>query len=171
VDNLVIRQATLYDTDAVVSVLVKSQWFTYDQLYSKSYIQNLVDQYYSEQRIKSEIMLIGDKWSGYYLAEKDGKVIGVIGGGMINSTAGEIYVFYMDPDYRGLGVGTRLLNFFTKVQKHSYGATEQWVAVAKGNDYGIPFYESRGFTFHHEELAYGTSVDDQDISLKYKRQI
>ncbi|MBO1911114.1 GNAT family N-acetyltransferase, partial [Microvirga sp. 3-52] len=92
-------------------------------------------------------------------------------GGMINSTAAEVYVFYMDPDYRGLGVGTRLLNFFTKVQKHSYGATEQWVAVAKGNDYGIPFYEARGFIFQHEELAYGTSVDDQDISLKYKRQI
>ncbi|MBO1911565.1 hypothetical protein J4G37_43095, partial [Microvirga sp. 3-52] len=96
-DNLVIRQATHYDTNAVVSVLVKSQWFTYNQLYSKSYIQNLVDQYYNEQRIKSEIMLISDKWSGYFLAEKDGNVIGVIGGGMINSTAAEVYVFYMDP--------------------------------------------------------------------------
>ncbi|QUW22766.1 GNAT family N-acetyltransferase [Sporosarcina sp. Marseille-Q4063] len=170
-DNLVIRQATLYDTKAVTSVLVESQWFTYKHLYSKSYIQNLVDQYYNEQRIKSEIMLISDKWSGYFLAEKAGKVIGVIGGGMINSTAGEIYVFYMDPNYRGLGVGTRLLNFFTKVQKHSYGATEQWVAVAKGNYYGIPFYEARGFIFQHEELAYGTTEDDQDISLKYKRQI
>ena len=170
-DNLVIRQATLYDTNAVVSVLVDSQWFTYKDLYSENYIQDLVDQYYSEERIKSEIMLISDKWSGYVLAEKAGKIIGVIGGGMINSTAGEIYVFYMDPTHRGLGVGTRLLNFFTKVQKHSYGATEQWVAAAKGNHYGIPFYEARGFIFQHEELAYGTSVDDQDISLKYKRQI
>ena len=170
-DNLVIRQATVNDTKAVVSVLVASQWFTYNQLYSKSYIQNLIDQYYNELRIKEEITSINDKWSGYFLAEKEGNVIGVIGGGMINNTASEIYVFYLDPNFRGLGVGTRLLNFFTKLQKHSYGASEQWVAVAKGNNYGIPFYEARGFIFHHEEFAYGTSMDDQDISLKYKRQI
>ncbi|WP_246231640.1 GNAT family N-acetyltransferase [Sporosarcina jiandibaonis] len=169
--NLVIRQATLKDAKAVMSVLVDSQWFTYSHLYSKSYLQNLIDQYYNEQRIKNEIRSISDKWSGYFLAEIAGKVIGVIGGGMINSTAGEIYVFYMNPEYRGSGIGTRLLNFFTKVQKHSYGATEQWVAVAKGNHYGIPFYEARGFIFHHEELAYGTTMEDQDISLKYKRQI
>ena len=170
-DNIVIRQATANDTKAVASVLVASQWFTYNHLYSKSYIQNLIDHYYNEQRIRDEISSISDKWSGYFLAELEGKVIGVIGGGMINATTCEIFVFYLDPSFRGLGVGTRLLNFFTKVQKHSYGATEQWVAVAKGNHYGIPFYEARGFIFHHEELAYGTSADDQDISLKYKRQI
>jgi len=51
------------------------------------------------------------------------------------------------------------------------GANEQWVAVAKGNNYGIPFYEARGFIFQHEERSYGTLNADQDISLKYKRII
>ena len=170
-NHLVIRQATAKDTKMVTTVLVTSQWFTYMHLYSKRYIQNLIDLYYNEERIKDELTSINEKWNGYFVAEQEGKIIGVIGGGMITKTAGEIYVFYMDPNYRGLGVGTRLLNFFTKVQKYSYGANEQWVAVAKGNHFGIPFYEARGFIFQHEEFAYGTSADDRDIARKYKRQI
>jgi len=90
---------------------------------------------------------------------------------MNDDTAGEVYVLYLDPILRGQGIGTRLLDFFTKIQKHTYGSKEQWVSVAKGNNYGIPFYEARGFIFQHEEMAYGTIEEDQDISLKYKRDI
>src|SRR5690606_11697132 len=106
-----------------------------------------------------------------FIAEMNGNIVGAIGGGMTSTTAGEVYVFYLDPEMRGQGIGTRLLTFFTKIQKHTYGATEQWVSVAKGNNYGIPFYEARGFIFQYEELTYGTTAEDQDISLKYKRNI
>lgn len=90
---------------------------------------------------------------------------------MTNDITGEVYVFYLKPTMRGRGVGTRLLNYFTKIQKHTYGAQEQWVAVAKGNVYGIPFYEARGFIFQHEEQSYGSTEGNNDISLKYKREI
>lgn len=166
-----IRNATRNDTKAVTELLVKSHWFTYDRLYSKDYIKKLIKQYYNVQRIEQEIVSISIEWHGYFIAEMNGKIVGAIAGGMTNSNSGEIYVFYLDPEMRGMGIGTRLLDFATKIQKHSYGASEQWVSVAKGNDYGIPFYEARGFIFQYEELAYGTSVEDQDISLKYKRYI
>lgn len=170
-EKLSIRRANQWDAESMAVLLAKSQWFTYEALYSKEYITNLIDQYYNVQRIEQEIVSINEKWHGYFIAEMSGKIVGVIGGGMTHEWTGEIYVFYMDPEMRGKGIGTRLLNFFTKLQKYTYGAKEQLVSVAKGNIYGIPFYEARGFIFQHEEPAYGTSIVDQDISLKYKREI
>ncbi|MET3658795.1 MULTISPECIES: GNAT family N-acetyltransferase [Sporosarcina] len=170
-NTITIRRAARNDAAAITDILITSQWFTYDKLYSKDYITKLIDQYYSVQRIEQEIVSINEQWHGYFIAESNGKIVGAIGGGMTSKTAGEVYVFYLDPLMRGMGIGTRLLDFFTKIQKYTYGANEQWVSVAKGNHYGIPFYEARGFIFQHEELAYGTSKEDQDISLKYKRDI
>ncbi len=166
-----IRRANKNDSKTIADLLAKSQWFTYEKLYSKDYIQKLIDQYYNVQRIEQEIVSISEEWHGYFIAEMDGMIVGAIGGGMTNEKSGEVYVLYLDPAIRGKGIGTRLLNFFTKIQKHTYGAKEQYVSVAKGNDYAIPFYEARGFIFLQEELAYGTSKEDQDISLKYRRDI
>ena len=164
-----IRQATKKDALAISEVLILSQWFTYESLYSTEYIQKLINQYYNVQRIEQEIVSISNEWHGYFIAEIDGKVLGVIGGGVTADRIGEVYVFYLDPEMRGKGIGTRLLNFFTKIQKHIYGVTEQRVAVAKGNSYGIPFYEARGFIYQHEETAYGGS--HEDISLIYRREL
>lgn len=169
--SISIRKAMLMDAQGIINVLTKSHWYTYKTLYSKSYIQKILDQYYTIERIKKEISSNNEQWHGYYIAESHGEIIGVISGGMINNTAGEVYVFYMDPIFRGKGIGTRLLNFYTKIQKHTYGAEKQWVAVAKGNTYGIPFYEARGFEFQFEQPSYGTKIEDGDISLMYKRTI
>ena len=169
--EIIIRKATMNDAEAITAVLIESQWFTYGHLYSKDYITKLIEKYYTVQRIEQEIVSISEEWHGYFIAEANGKILGAIGGGMTSETAGEVYVFYLDPLMRGMGIGTRLLNFFTKIQKYTYGAKIQWVSVAKGNNYGIPFYEARGFIFQHEELAYGTSEEDQDISMKYCREI
>jgi GNAT superfamily N-acetyltransferase len=169
--SLSIRRAYKKDAKSIADVLAKSQWFTYKTHYSEDYIYRLIDQYYNVQRIEQEIVFISEEWHGYFIAEMGGVIVGAIGGGMNDDTAGEVYVLYLDPTLRGQGIGTRLLDFFTKIQKHTYGAKEQWVSVAKGNNYGIPFYEARGFIFQHEEPAYGTIEEDQDISLKYKREI
>lgn len=169
--SIVIRKANLIDAEAISNLLIKSQWFTYQSLYSDDYIQQIVDQYYNIGRIKKEIILINEQWHGYYVAEKNSKIVGVISGGITDTKIGEIYVFYLNPYLRNQGLGTILLNFYTKTQKFTYGAEEQWVAVAKGNDYAIPFYESRDFVFQYERLSYGSTAEDQDISLMYKRLI
>ncbi|NYF25235.1 N-acetyltransferase [Sporosarcina sp. JAI121] len=170
-ENIIIRRARRNDAIAVTDVLVKSQRFTYEKLYSKDYINKLIDHYYNVERIEQEIVSISEKWHGYFIAECQGKILGAIGGGMKDDTSGEVYVFYLQPELRGKGIGTRLLDFYTKIQKYTYGAKEQWVSVAKGNEYGIPFYEARGFIFQHEEPAYGTSIEELDVSMKYRRNL
>ncbi|MDW0117124.1 GNAT family N-acetyltransferase [Sporosarcina thermotolerans] len=169
--EILVRSARQDEAKPISHLLSKCQWFTYRNLYSDIYIQRLINKYYNAERIQREITTIDKSWHGYFVAEKDGKLLGVIGGGMADDSDGEIYVFYMDPDYRGMGIGTRLLEFYTKIQKYTYGAERQWVSVAKGNLYGIPFYEAKGFSFKREEIAYGSTDEDQDISLVYSRQI
>lgn len=169
-DTLTIRQATKKDIHKVQDVLITSQQFTYKNIFSESNIQKIIHRYYNLDRLSEEIACINAKWHGYIVAEEQGNIIGVIGGGMRDETDGEVYVLYLHPKERGKGVGTRLLNHFTKIQKYTYGAEEQWVAVAKGNDYGIPFYEARGFTFQYESQSYA-ALDKNDISLWYKRKI
>ena len=170
-NSLIIRQSTIRDAIGIVDVLTASQWFTYRSLFTEDYIRELIQQYYNMQRIEQEIVSIDRKWHGYIVAEMDNTIVGVIGGGMLNQDSGEVYVLYLNPTMRGSGIGTRLLNFLTKVQKHKYGAKEQWVAVARGNNYAIPFYEARGFIFQSEKQSYGSTVIDHDISLMYKRKI
>lgn len=171
-ENIHLRQATSWDAEEMRDVLVKSQRFTYAQLFSPSYIEKLIDQYYNLDRIMEEIKIKTAKWHGYYVAEMDRRIVGVIGGGMIDEKAAEVYVLYMDPHMRGKGIGTRLLTYFTKIQKHTYGAEEQWVAVAKGNQFGIPFYEARGFHFEYESALFdGTIEEEGKLTLRYKRKI
>ncbi len=169
-DALIIRQATQKDIDQLQDVLITSQWFTYGKLFTQTSIQKIIDRYYNSERLSEEIACINATWHGYIVAELHGKIVGVIGGGMRDEYESEVYVFYLHPDMRTKGIGTQLLNKFTSIQKFTYGAEEQWVAVAKGNEYGIPFYEARGFEFQYESASYA-AIDDNDISLWYKRKI
>lgn len=169
--KLLVRMARKVDAECIAHLLSKSQWFTYSGLYSERYIEALVTKYYSVERIEQETTSTDKGWHGYMVAEMDGEIVGTIGAGMRNETEGEIYVFYMDPEMRGKGIGSRLLDFCTKIQKHRYNASTQWVSVAKGNMYGIPFYEAKGFLFEREEIAYGSVLEDDDISLVYSRRL
>lgn len=169
-NDLFIRQATKKDIYKIREVLILSHWFTYENIYTKAQIEQIIHQYYNVERLTEEITWINATWHGYIVAEREREIIGVIGGGMRDKKDSEVYVLYLHPNMRQLGVGTLLLNHFTKIQKFTYGAEEQWVAVAKGNEYAIPFYEAKGFVFQYERPSYAP-IGDQDISLWYKRNI
>lgn len=169
-DRVTIRQSTKKDAQKIQDVLVRSHWFTYKELFSEAAIKKIIDQYYNLDRLIEEISFISTRWHGYIIAEKGEEIIGVIGGGMRNKEDGEVYVLYLAPEKRSEGIGTLLLNHFTNIQRFTYGAKEQWVGVAKGNHYAIPFYEAKGFVFQYESPSY-EALSEQDRSLWYKRQI
>lgn len=169
-DQLIIRQATHNDLQNIQDVLIASQWFTYRKLFSQSSIQKIIDRYYNAERLAEEISCINATWHGYIVAEMHNEIVGVIGGGMRDDYASEVYVLYLHPEKRLKGIGSKLLNKLTQIQKFTYGAQEQWVAVAQGNIYGIPFYEAHKFEFQHASASYA-AIDDNDISLWYKRKI
>jgi ribosomal protein S18 acetylase RimI-like enzyme len=170
-ENIAIRRAFLSDAEAMSCLLAESHRYTYANLFSHDYIKKMIKEYYNVERLRQEIVFISPQWQGYFVAEQNRQIVGVIAGGMLNETEAEIYVLYLAPIMRGCGIGSRLLDFYTKIQKYEYGATEQWVSVAKGNNFAIPFYKARSFIYQHEELSYGTVTSDHDISLKFVREI
>nr|NNM91696.1 GNAT family N-acetyltransferase [Bacilli bacterium] len=89
---------------------------------------------------------------------------------MISESEGELYVLYVEPTRKYQGIGTLLLDAVTQELKE-LGADVQWVSVAKGNQMGIPFYESLGFRFYEEKKAYASLEDEDRVALRYKRSI
>ncbi|SFJ69321.1 Ribosomal protein S18 acetylase RimI [Halobacillus dabanensis] len=166
-----IQTASPVHVEGICKVCAKANRATYADLYTESYLEQIIEQFYNPARVLDEVTNKGREWGGYIVAVEDGQVVGACGGGMIDQSATELYVMYLDPARRNEGIGTKLLDAFTKQQIDRYGATEQWVSVQKGNDRGIPFYEARGFTFSHESKGYGSEEAAHYTSLRYVRKI
>ncbi|MFP7298815.1 GNAT family N-acetyltransferase [Neobacillus niacini] len=144
---------------------------TYSETHTKQYIERIINEFYNPERLLDEVINSSRHWGGYFVAVENGEVIGAGGGGMINETAGEVFVLYLNPNRRNEGIGTKLLDAITKQQKEEFYAAEQWVSVQKGNSKGIPFYEARGFVFQHEQHGYGNAAEENYVSLRYCRLI
>lgn len=154
----------------IVKVCREAQWATYRELYSKDYIEHIIQTYYTEERVLKEVLETSFEWGGWFVAIDEGEIVGACGGSMINEKESEIYVLYLKPNRRNEGIGSKLLEAVTK-QQVELGATKQWVSVAKGNEKGIPFYEARGFTFQREEDSYEKMDGEFYTSLRYFRPI
>jgi GNAT superfamily N-acetyltransferase len=166
-----ICKANMIHVQGIAKVCSEGYRATYGETHSKEYIERIISEFYNTDRIVNEVTKTSRYWGGYFVAIENDEVVGAVGGGMINDTAGEVFVLYLDPNRRNEGIGTKLLAAITKQQKEEFNASEQWVSVQKGNEKGIPFYEARGFIFQHEQNGYGNAEGEEYISLRYCRPI
>ncbi|WP_342745672.1 GNAT family N-acetyltransferase [Sediminibacillus massiliensis] len=157
-------KATPTRVQGIAKVCIDANWSAYRGLCSDEYINSIITEFYNHERILKEVKTESKEWGGYFVALEDGKVVGAGGGGLIDDSAGEIYVLYISPGKRKQGIGTLLLDAITNQQK-SYGASEQWVSVLKGNEKGILFYKAKRFSFEGEEQ------EDEYPTLRFKRPI
>jgi GNAT superfamily N-acetyltransferase len=164
--GLTLKKAGTDHVEGIAKVYSDGWRATYGYLEDDAYVEQVIKDYFNQDRVLKEVTEFSEQWHGYFVAEGDGQVVGAIGGGTTGSQRGEIFVFYMDPDKRGLGIGSKLLSFYTEYQK-SLGIKEQWVSAQKGNDKGIPFYEAKGFVKQSEKVSKRT----HHISFRYMRKI
>lgn len=149
-----------------IAIICSTGWLqTVEGKLSEAYKRKNIDHWYNLERVKKDIR----EGTYTHIALIEDKVIGVIGGGMIDKSIGEIFVLYMDEKYRYKGIGKLLLDALTKEQL-SKGATEQWVSVQEDNMLGIPFYEARGFIFQGKKVTI-TETGEKQVSLRYSRLI
>ncbi len=167
---ITVQIAEIKHVKAIVNVCIEAQWATYKELYSKEYIEQIISEYYNEERVYKEVTETGRGWGGWFVALDGEEVVGAGGGGMTGAREAEIYVLYLKPTRRNEGIGSKLLHAIT-LQQQELGATIQWVSVAKDNQKAIPFYEAKGFRFQHEEEAYEKGVHEDYISLRYAREV
>ena len=169
------RPATEADAEAIAAVCSAGYRRTYPGLLAPETIEDVVSRYYDVERVRGEVAPAPPGWSGYLVAtdpdDPAGRVVAAGGGGLTEAGAGEVFVLYVDPDLRGRGYGTAVLDLLTRGQVAA-GATEQWVSVTKGNTLGLPFYVARGFAFVEEVEPWdGTGAAEGARTWRLRRPI
>lgn len=157
-----IRRVRLEDAGRVAEICRNGWLDTVDDRLSDTYKTKNVEFWYSPAKVEQDIK----KGQYSFVAEVDNTVAGVIGGGMISRSENEVFVFYMDRNYRYMGIGKQLLNIFTE-HFMKKGAEVQWASVQEGNTLGLPFYEANGFYFQSvKETSTGTGEVQRSIRMK-----
>ena len=164
-----VRKATLADVEGICRVCAAGWRDTYDQLLPPTTIEQTIADFYNPARIRAEV-LHPDGWNGWWIAADNGIVVGAGGGGLIEQEVSELFVLYVDPSRRGMGIGTLLLDAITNELKQQ-GARQQWVSVEKGNGKGLPFYLARGFVIRGERPAYGNASSEPRNVLRLWRAL
>lgn len=165
-----IQKALPAHIEGIKKVCIDGYWATYTELLSTDYIERLIQEFFTSERLLQEVTETNRTWNGWFVAVDDEKVVGAAAGGMISENHGELFTLYLDPIRRKEGLGTKLLDAVTEELK-KYGAKEMWVNVTKGNAKGIPFYEARGFQFIQEQDEYGIKPREDFRALRYHRRI
>ncbi|MFC4358096.1 GNAT family N-acetyltransferase [Halobium salinum] len=160
-----VRRAEPGDEAGICRVCTAGWRDTYDDRHPEEYVDEVVDEYYTEERVAREIEN-PEGWDGWHVAVENEGIIGAAGGGLTDAETGEVYVLYVDPAAQRQGAGTSLLNAVTEEQVEA-GATEQWVSVVDGNGVGTDFYRQHGFTVEGRREEEGESV----ASLRLQRRI
>jgi hypothetical protein len=83
--------------EGIKKVCSEGYWATYEDIYSKEYIEKVIKEFYNKERILDEVTKTNRHWGGYFVAVENEEVIGAGGGGMIGETEGEIFVLYLNP--------------------------------------------------------------------------
>ena len=95
--------------------------------------------------------------SGFFLAERDGRLVGFHWTKIHPGGLGEVYVVGVDPDAQGLGLG-RVLTLTGLHHLREAGVEQFMLYVDEANTAAVRLYESLGFTRHFVDVMYGTEA-------------
>jgi ribosomal protein S18 acetylase RimI-like enzyme len=165
-----VQRATPEHAEGISRVCSEGWRDTYAGLHSADYIEQAIREFYNMERIIRETTETGDGWDGWFVALDGEDVVGAIGGGMTGPEEAEVFVLYVLPSRRGEGIGTRLLDHLSDIQR-TKGVKKQWVSVTMGNMKGIPFYEARGFRLVGDREAHYNPDGEALRSLRYTRDL
>ncbi|TDD31458.1 mycothiol synthase [Actinomadura sp. KC06] len=95
--------------------------------------------------------------SGFFLAERDGRLAGFHWTKVHPGGLGEVYVVGVDPDAQGLGLG-RALTLAGLHHLRDVGADQFMLYVDESNAAAVRLYESLGFTRHAVDVMYAAEA-------------
>ena len=163
--TLVIRKPEVTDAGHIRDICSTGWRETVEGKLSGAFQEYTVKYWYNSGKVKQDIK----KGSYSYVAEVNDIVAEVIGGGMTRKKRAEVYVFYIDKEYRYHGTGKALLHKLTEYHQRK-GAEEQWASVQADNDLGLPFYKARGF-IQQSVKETKSAAGEVQVSLRMKRDI
>ncbi|WP_137290606.1 GNAT family N-acetyltransferase [Natronorubrum halophilum] len=139
---MTIREATVDDIDAIQNVAEQSWTQDYPDILSRESLQEGLDEWYSEERIRDSIV-----WARALMlvVERHDEIVGFAHATWdTDTTEGNILRVYVTPDYRADGIGRRLLEE-TCHSVFEQGVDRVKAMVLDANELGKTFYSEFGF--------------------------
>ncbi|MFB6132808.1 MAG: GNAT family N-acetyltransferase [Halanaeroarchaeum sp.] len=137
-----VRTATPEDADDIRSVARASMMESYTDALDEETIEEALDEWYGGDRL---VELIEMETEHFVVGEVDGDVAAFAELTVSDATdVGAIQWLHVDPEYRGRGIGTDLLEA-AEEELFDRGASRVEGAVITGNADGIQFYEDHGY--------------------------
>lgn len=151
---ITLRSARVDDAPEIARVNVDAWRTTYDGLVPKSYLRSLS---YETRTCRWHDLLNRSDLHTFVAQEASGRIIGFVNGGPERSGRlgyeGELYAIYLLDDFRGLGIGARLLARLVEALREA-NLNDMVVWVLEGNRYR-GFYEALG----------GQKVSSQQVKI------
>ncbi|EMA42441.1 GNAT family N-acetyltransferase [Halococcus saccharolyticus] len=160
--GVTVRQSTPVDVAGIQRVARRGWAAAYGDFLAEGTIDRAMDEWYASERVREQITRgdvahfvaceTGDV-SGSVSGERtdpravEEQVVGYVGGGIPDTNErerGAVWTFYVDPDWWGEGIGTRLFERELDALRER-GASRVTVRVLAANTVGRSFYESQGF--------------------------
>ena len=135
-----IRKASENDAKAVQEILNLSWFTTYKGVFTKEELNILTTKWHNLNKIREQ--LVGNEYI-YLIAEENNNVVGVCsaypkGNGKLN-----IEKLHILPKYKGLGIGSKLLDYLLQNLPETKLLE---LEVVRQNKDAINFYKKRGFS-------------------------
>lgn len=154
-----IREATPGDVPGILDIAERGWNAAYEHVLSQDAIDAAMDEWYDPDDIRD---LIDQEDVAYYVADRDGEVLGYVSGGP-GEDEGVAYLgaIYVAPDRWGEGIGSALLDGFESFCRDRGYETVAFNVLAE-NDVGVSFYRSHGYEAveRRETEVFGDAVEE-----------
>jgi ribosomal protein S18 acetylase RimI-like enzyme len=139
-----IRQATPDDVAEIRRVARESLAESYGHALDHELIDSVVEKWYDADDLAADL---ADEDTHFVVAAEDGELAGFVQSYVVSrrEVIGEIDWLHVDPDHRGRGVGTDLLQAL-EGELLAAGVERLEGTVLVANEMGTEFYETHGFT-------------------------
>jgi diamine N-acetyltransferase len=153
------------DAEVVGDIGTKSWFYTYNDIFSKEYIENRMKINYSPENIRKSAA--NTDLSNTFVCELNNDVVGFIQVSYYNYWDKETFDpsrimisrLYIYPEYIGKGIGSALLQRAEEWIKDK-GFNEYYLYVEQSNKLGFNFYMRKGFKIDQEANS------DNEVFLK-----
>ena len=161
-----VTSTSLIETTSQLAYKIWNQHYV--SIIGQAQIDYMLDKFQSPKAISNQI----ENGYDYFIIFHQNKPCGYLA--LVPNTLEKkmmISKIYMDTDFRGLGLGSKLMDFSIETAKKSTFESI-WLTVNKNNSKSIEWYESKGFSIKENikiDIGNGFIMDDylMEMTLTY----